>query len=175
MIERRTFFGQGLAFIAGLNIFASKATVAEAASVTKTEESPVSIGSASFVEMVQQHLPKDFLSEWATQLEVAPHDATTFANLYLEMMRDPHDDERRQACTIFATLMKTRSWGEILDMVNESIDTNTKAIFQKPDAEGFYEQFRAMVIEQIRDYWERFMASRMKKDDEDLGNASARS
>lgn len=164
MNDRRTFFGQVLAFFAGLKLFGSKTS--EAATVRLESDGKAIITPATFVELVQKHLPKDFFSEWAKQIEADPSDATTLVNTFLEMLRDPENHSRRRACAMFSTLMKGRSWAEIQEMLKGSLDANTKAIFQKPQAEHFYKQFKAMVIEQIREYLEQFLASRMKKDDD---------
>lgn len=170
MIERRTFFGQTLAFIAGLRIFGSKVTAAEAAPIKIKESTPVSVGSASFVEFVKQHLPKDFFNEWAKQLEADPSDATTFTNAFMEMLRGPENHNERKACAVFSNFMKSRSWPEIQEILKDSLDEKTKAIFQKPESVQFYEQFKAMVLEQIRDYWEQFLELRRNKNGDSDGS-----
>jgi hypothetical protein len=87
-------------------------------------------------------------------------DATSFANLYLEMMRAPRNDEGRQGCAAFATFMKPRNWKKMYAVLKEAIDSEVKESFEKQEAAEFYEQFRAMVIEQIRDYWAQFLAQK---------------
>lgn len=164
MIERRTFFGQVLAFLAGFKLFGSRAS--EASEPKPTETLKVTSGPVSFVEMVQQNLPKDFFQEWGRQLQEDPSDATMWANGFLEMMRDSDNEKARQACSMFATLMKSRSWPEIQEVLKDSLDANTRAIFVRVEAEDFYNQFKAMVTEQIREYWEGFMASRRNKEDD---------
>jgi hypothetical protein len=165
MLDRRTFFERIMAFVAGIKIFGPKITEAEASTAKTVEIRHADIVSTSFGGMVQrrlQYLPKDFFVEWGRQVERDPLDATTFANLFLEMMRDPNNDKERKACAVFANLFKAWSWNETLNLVKDSLDAKTKAIFQRKEAEKFYEQFGAIVVEQIRDYWEQFLASRMK-------------
>ncbi len=78
-------------------------------------------------------------------------------------MRDPRNDEGRQGCAAFATFMKPRSWKKMLAVLAEAIDAETLASFQKPEAEEFYKQFKAMVLEQITEYWEQFLAARQQR------------
>lgn len=121
--------------------------------------------------LIRENLRKPFfqevLKEWALHVESSVEDgavdATTFANLYLEMMRDPRNDEGRQGCAAFATFMKPRSWKKMLAVLAEAIDAETLATFQKPEAEEFYKQFKAMVLEQITEYWEQFLAARQQR------------
>jgi hypothetical protein len=116
----------------------------------------------SFTESVQKYLPKDIFSEWARQIKTTPTDATAFANTFLELMRHPENHDERRAAAIFATLIKDRPWAETLEMLTASLDDQTQVIFSTDQAEVFYEQFKAMVLEQIREYWEQFMKKRGK-------------
>lgn len=121
--------------------------------------------------MIRESLQKPFfqevLKEWALHVKSAAEehvvDATTFANLYLEMMRDPRNDEARQGCAAFATFMKPRSWQKMLEVLRGSLDTDTIASFERPEAEEFYKQFKTMVLEQIAQYWEEFLAARQQR------------
>jgi len=121
--------------------------------------------------MIRESLQKPFfqevLKEWAMHIDCAAEekvvDATTFANLYLEMMRDPRNDEARQGCAAFATFMKPRSWKKMMVVLGPSLQPETLESFQRPEAEEFYKQFKAMVLEQITEYWEQFLASRQQR------------
>jgi len=75
-------------------------------------------------------------------------------------MRDPVDSESRKGCSMFANFMKTRTWDEMLAVIGPRLDKDVLKIFKTPFAADFYEGFKAMVIEQVRAYWEDFMASR---------------
>lgn len=109
--------------------------------------------------MVEQPAFKQVIKEWSRQV-AREEDPTTFANMYLEWMRDPVDSESRKGCSMFANFMKTRSWDEMLAVIGPRLDKDVLKIFKTPFAVDFYEGFKAMVIEQVRAYWEDFMASR---------------
>lgn len=123
-------------------------------------------GETRMDEIIQQMLGKPFfkqvLNEWALHVE-SGEDATTFANLYLEWMRDPRDDEGRKACAAFATYMRPRKWERMFKVLEPHLEEDVKAVFQTEGAESFYEVFRTCVIEQIKDYWEQFLEARNKK------------
>lgn len=118
--------------------------------------------------MIRENLRKPFfqdvLKEWAVHVDNCEEtnvvDAAPFANLYLEMMRDPHNDEARQGCAGFATFMKPRNWKKMFSILKDALDPTLLESFSKPAASEFYEQFRAMVIEQIKDYWAQFLAAK---------------
>jgi hypothetical protein len=109
--------------------------------------------------MVEQPAFKQVIKEWSRQVSME-EDPTTFANMYLEWMRDPVDSESRKGCSMFANFMKTRTWDEMLAVIGPRLDKDVLKIFKTPFAADFYEGFKAMVIEQVRAYWEDFMASR---------------
>lgn len=114
-------------------------------------------------EIVQGMLKRPFfqgvIKEWA--LHVAEEiDATTFANMYIEWMRDPSDDDGRKACAAFATYMRPRKWPVMYKVLKPHIPQEYAAVFETPAADDFYESFRTMVVEQIKEYWEQFLAAR---------------
>lgn len=129
------------------------------------------VSSGQMESVVRRSLQKPFfqeiLQEWAAHIENAVHDkavdATTFANLYLEMLRDPNEDEARQGCSAFATFMKPRNWKKILEVLRGVINKETLATFKKPEAEIFYNKFKQQIIEQITAYWESFLEGKIKK------------
>lgn len=107
------------------------------------------------------------LGEWALNIESCIEDnsinARTFANYYLEMMRDPSNDAARNASAAFATFMKPRSWKKMMEVFQGGLDPKTQEMFEKPEAEEFYKQFKVMVLEQIDEYWEQFLADRQRR------------
>jgi hypothetical protein len=113
-------------------------------------------------DMLKKPLLKSVLQEWALHVETE-NDATTFANFYMEMMRDQKNDESRQACAGFATYMKPRNWDLMFRSIAPHLDPDVLRAFKTPYAKDFYEQFRAMVIEQIKEYWEQFLAARSQQ------------
>ena len=109
---------------------------------------------------------KEVIKEWALHVEDAAEtktiDATTFANLYLEMMRDPRNDETRHGCAIFMAFLRDRKWDEVRELLKRIKDKDALAAFETPQAEKFYKQFKAMVIEQIAEYWNIFITKKRK-------------
>ena len=127
------------------------------------EAQPQKQGEAPMEEVIQEQLQRPFfkqvLKEWS--LHVKTHqDPTTFANMYLEWMRDPLDHEGRKACSMFANFMKPREWPDMMKILKPKLEKDVVAVFETQEAEEFYDGFRAMVVEQIRDYWEQFLAQR---------------
>lgn len=120
--------------------------------------------------MIRESLRKPFfqevLKEWALHVDESQEsgkvDATTFANLYMVMMQDAKNEEGRQGCAAFATFMKPRNWKKMYAVLKTAMDEETQQSFEKPAAAEFYEQFRAIVITHIRDYFEQFMADKVK-------------
>lgn len=99
------------------------------------------------------------VAEWRLHVENG-QDPAAFANLFLECMRDPQDHAMRQACAVFAAYMKPRSWAQMRAEISPFVDTETRAAFARRNAGTFYEGFRAMVVEAIREYWEAFLKTK---------------
>lgn len=110
-------------------------------------------------DMLRRPFFQSVIDEWALHVGTGS-DATTFANMYLEWMRDPSDDEGRKACAAFATYMKPRNWAMMFKVLKPHLKSETAKTFELEAAEEFYESFRAMVTEQIKDYWEQFLAAK---------------
>lgn len=100
---------------------------------------------------------RSLVSEWRLHVENG-QDPAVFANLFLELMRDPQDAQIRQACTMFMNYARARNWTTVRADLAPFVDAEAGAAFARPNAEAFYEGFRTMVVEAIRDYWEQFMA-----------------
>ena len=109
--------------------------------------------------MLERPFFKQVLKEWSLHVKTG-QDPTTFANMYLEWMRDPMDHEGRKACSMFANFMKPREWPDMLKIIRGKLDKEVLTVFETDAAKDFYDGFRAMVVEQIRDYWEQFLAAR---------------
>jgi len=114
-------------------------------------------------QVIQDMLDKPFfkqvIKEWSLHVKTN-QDPTTFANMYMEWMRDPLDHEGRKATTMFANFMKPRDWPDMMKIIGVKLDKDVANIFKSEAAADFYEGFKAMVVEQIRDYWEQFLAAR---------------
>lgn len=114
-------------------------------------------------QIIQDMLDKPFfkqvIKEWCLHVKRG-EEPSSFANMYMEWMRDPVDHEGRKATTMFANFIKPRDWTDMLKIMGPKLDADTLAVFRSEAASDYYEAFRAMVVEQIRDYWEQFMANR---------------
>ena len=99
-----------------------------------------------------QALFRDIVQEWAQHVEVG-NDPSIFATLYLEMLQNQKDAESRLFCTVLFTLMSARPWTKMHAFLKTYLTQEAEAIFSKPEAEEFYEAFRAMVHAQMKQYW----------------------
>lgn len=106
--------------------------------------------------------------EWAQQIEIG-NDASVFANNFMEMLHDdgsPNIARTRKALSMFLTAMSTRKWAEMYDLLQSAIPKNLQPIFESPHAEVFYDQFKMMVVESVRDYWKAYFAAKKQEQDE---------
>jgi hypothetical protein len=102
------------------------------------------------------------ISKWSKQVQ-AGNDAGIFSNMFMELMRDDGTVEAlkiRKACSYFVDEMSTKSWAEMYDFLKPAIPQNIHHIFETPHAEVFYEQFKMMVVESVRDYWKMYFAQK---------------
>lgn len=111
-------------------------------------------------EQLKSPFLKEILREWALHVEegCVP---TTFANMYMEWMKDPKDDEGRKATAAFANYMQPRSWKRIWPVIKGALDAKEDAdiiaAFETPAAEEFYTAFKAMVCNAVSDWWESYL------------------
>lgn len=118
-------------------------------------------------EMVVRQLAREpifinMISKWAKQIQ-AGNDAGIFSNMFMELMRDDGTAEAlrlRKACSYFVDEMSTKTWAEMYDFLKPAIPQNLYGIFEQPHAEVFYEQFKMMVVESVRDYWKMYFAQK---------------
>jgi hypothetical protein len=102
------------------------------------------------------------ISKWAKQVQ-AGNDAGIFSNMFMELMRDDGTVEAlkiRKACSYFVDEMSTKTWAEMYDFLKPAIPQNFFPVFETPHAEVFYEQFKMMVVESVRDYWKMYFAQK---------------
>jgi len=81
----------------------------------------------------------------------------------MELMRDDGTVEAlkiRKACSYFVDEMSTKTWAEMYDFLKPAIPQNFHATFEAPHAEVFYNQFKMMVVESVRDYWRMYFAQK---------------
>ncbi len=116
--------------------------------------------------IIKEHMGKplaqEILKEWGKHVQVG-NDPTLFANMYMEWMRDEgtaQAAEARKACGMFATYMSIRDWKTIHETLKEAIPEDQQEVFLSPEADTFYEGFRTMVVESVRDYWKSYLAAK---------------
>lgn len=104
---------------------------------------------------------KQILEEWRIYLAnvAASH---LFATLYLELMRDPEDNEGRWMATQFVNYTQHRSWKRVFACLRPELEPHVLQAFEGPGAAAFFETWRAMVIQQIHEYWTAFVAAQKK-------------
>lgn len=99
---------------------------------------------------------KGIVKEWSLYLQNG-FQPTAFAELYLELMRDPLDHQGRMESTMFVTFIRDRDWNEVLRILRRRLEPDVLAVFDSEGASDFFESWRAMVIEQISQYWQSFI------------------
>ncbi|HET6374283.1 MAG TPA: hypothetical protein VFG76_13320, partial [Candidatus Polarisedimenticolia bacterium] len=124
-------------------------------------------GQEQTPEMMIRQLAREpvfinMISKWAKQLQ-AGNDAGVFSNMFMELMRDDGTVEAlkiRKACSYFVDEMSTKSWTEMYEFLKPAIPQNLHATFETQHAEVFYNQFKMMVVESVRDYWKMYFAQK---------------
>ncbi|HXX92350.1 MAG TPA: hypothetical protein VEN81_01875, partial [Planctomycetota bacterium] len=119
-------------------------------------------------DMMEQPFFQEVMKEWALHVEEEA-DPTTFANMYLEWMRDPQNHESRQACSMFANVMKVRSWAKMMKILEPKLPADIVAVFKKPYATDFYDGFKEMVVKQVMAYWQGFLEEQERIEQERKG------
>lgn len=118
-------------------------------------------GALNMEKLIQDNMGdpffKEILKEWSAHVE-AEADPTTFASMFLEWMMDPVRHDVRQACSMFANVMKIRDWKKMMKILGPKLDPEVKVQFEKPFAADFYDGFKAMVLEHVRAYWQNFLS-----------------
>lgn len=101
---------------------------------------------------------ENVVSEWALHVKIG-NDPSVFASLYLEMLRDETNGEVRKFSNLLFTIMSARPWAQMFAFLRPWLAPEAVEIFQMPQAEKFYEAFRAMVYYTINDFWRQTMAA----------------
>lgn len=113
-------------------------------------------------QLAREQVFIQMISKWAKQVQ-AGNDAGIFSNMFMELMRDDGTAEAlkiRKACSYFVDEMSTKTWAEMYDFLKPAIPQSLFATFETPHAEVFYEQFKMMVVESVRDYWRMYFAQK---------------
>lgn len=107
---------------------------------------------------------KQVLKEWSLHIKLGG-DCALFATMFLEWMRDPVESELRMNLAMFVHFMKTMEWPEMMAVMGPKLDPAVAVIFRSRKARPFYEGFRALVVQQIHEYWEQFLTASKDKGD----------
>ena len=117
----------------------------------------------SFVrQMSQDPFFQEVLKEWSLHVKLQA-DATTFTNMFMEWMRDDGTMEgakARKACAVFVNHMQVRDWPAIHALLKPAIPAEYRELFESPHATVFYDQFRLLVVESVKDYWRAYAAAK---------------
>lgn len=116
-------------------------------------------------QLAREQVFVNMISKWAKQVQ-ANNDAGIFSNMFMELMRDDGTVEAlkiRKACSWFVDEMSTKPWAEMYDFLKPAIPQNLYATFETPHAEVFYDQFKMMVVESVRDYWRMYFAQKQQE------------
>jgi len=114
-------------------------------------------------EGLKSPIAQHILSEWGLALQNGK-DPALFVNSFMEWMKDetPAGAEGRKACAAFAQLMDNRDWLAMKRLIAPSIPADAKKSFDGDGADRFYNAFRVMVCESVRDYWQMYLAEKQR-------------
>jgi len=109
-------------------------------------------------QMAQDPFFQEVITEWGRHVE-AEADATTFANMFMEWMRDDGTMESiraKKACAAFVNHMQIRDWPKMHKLLEPAMPAEFKDAFKTEHATVFYDQFKLMVVESVKDYWRAY-------------------
>ena len=115
------------------------------------------------------------IKEWAAHVEVA-NDPCTFASMYIEWMRDESSieaAEARKACMVFANFMAIRDWKAMKPFLKPAFPEDKKELAETEAAEVFYEGFRTMVCDSVREYYRAYYADKKAREEAAAQEAAA--
>lgn len=98
------------------------------------------------------------MEEWALHIDVG-NDPSVFTTLFLEMLRDETNSEVRKSASFLFTLISARPWPKMYPIFKPYLPQGVIPVFEKPEAEQFYEAFRAMVYQQMRGYYRQLLTA----------------
>jgi hypothetical protein len=114
-------------------------------------------------EGLKSSIAQHILNEWALALQ-SGRDPALFVNTFMEWMKDetPAGAEGRKGCAAFAQLMDVRDWPAMKKLIAPSIPTESRKFFDLASADEFYNAFRVMVCESVRDYWRVYLVEKQR-------------
>lgn len=95
---------------------------------------------------------QEIIGEWHRCIQ-KKKDPSIFANMYLEVMRDPKNGELRRNACAFLVFADTRDWEEILAELEPALAKAQLKAFNSPSAEIFYMGWKSMVKYAVAEYW----------------------
>lgn len=130
---------------------------------------PQQQGVSSMEDMVRKAAQNSYefrqiLKEWANNVKAGAK-PQLFANLFLDWMRmeGPEGAPLRNACSTFATIIGIRDWSQMIELLRDGMPQDLRPVFESEYADEFYEGFRAIVVSSIEDYYESYMAEKLKR------------
>lgn len=116
---------------------------------------------ALITEQLQSETGRDVLSEWCLHVE-SGCDASALSCLFTDLCRS-QEDEKREASLALAAFMKPRRWNKVYAVIRPVISPDMQAILDRPEADAFYEQFRALVVLEFQNYADDQINARLNK------------
>lgn len=95
-------------------------------------------------------------SEWL--LHIKNGHPALLATVMLEWMRHADNDVLRKAAVTACAFISVRSWPEVLLVVGEHFDKDL-APWDTPGAAEFFEKFKAMMVSEVKSYWEDVLST----------------
>ena len=129
--------------------------------IRKAVESWGPFGHGSGPEF-RRPLVVEFFREWGRRVS-AGNGASTFACMFLEWMRDSGDQETyrfRKTLSILVNRMQSADWRDMKTGLKGFVEPDVWTAFASPAAERFYEEFKFLVIEAIKDHWKAYLSSK---------------
>ncbi len=119
---------------------------------------------AAIQESLKDPMAQHILREWSVTLQKGK-DPAMFVNTFMEFMKDetPQGSAGRKASAAFAQLVDNRDWPEMKKLIAPALPPDVKDAFDVPGASDFYNAFRVMVCESIRDYWHMYYAEKRRQ------------
>lgn len=103
---------------------------------------------------------QQLLKEWVMHVG-AQSPPQMFVNMFVQYMRTD-DEKQAQACTTFATYITPRPWAVMFPVLKPVLTPDQLKVLETEYAEEFYEAFRALAVEAVREYWEAFAIQRQQ-------------
>lgn len=125
---------------------------------------PPGVSGVEFLEPLRFNTPfcKDFFKEWELHVKTGT-EPSMLANMFLTWLGDPAIPATRAEASKFAGFIKSRSWKEVFEAIKPSIEPEAYVTFCGKGAADFYEAFRDIVVEEIRNYWNEFIETQKVK------------